>query len=602
MKPDVIKMERWSPPEWGDDQTTILSMPNVPAPMFGCFREDTEALTSKGWKRISEVTTEDLVATWDMDTEKVIWDYPYQTIKLYSKQLVRIKQKSYKTFATLVTPDHRIPVRAKLDPRRQCNKVRANDPDKNLWHLMDTTAAKLNMNSYKHFITAARNGTNISNELTDAERIYIAVQADGNMRHTKMVSNRHNKRYVGTKGLFSYNIRVKKDRKKKRIEYLLQSSGLKYTKQQHGEASLATERGYQRYDVWTPYDCKNFWNCFDITQFSQQKAQQFIDEISLWDGSCEETCGILNRKYYTTVEENVKFAQAVAVIAGVTSSLVITPGDKEKDHHDSYTLVFLDRDFRTVQSCTKEVIEHDDYVYCINVPTSYFVVRDGESKSVMITGNCAPRTVLGAKAWERMRKQCYAEAGYKCEVCGYDVSAPYEKQAHELYEFDYENRKMIFKRVVCLCRRHHINPGVHTGRAITMFKQHNVLMPKEKLLEGTEDIMRMTYEYNKEHPDNPMRLFATYLDFLKVSAIADEVQTLIEKYGIKFYKPSKDPESEKHWGEWRLVIGGEEYLPKYASYEEFEESKPQRVGRPETEEEAKLRKQFDALLNAKVIN
>lgn len=214
--------------------------------------------------------------------------------------------------------------------------------------------------------------------------------------------------------------------------------------------------------------------------------------------------------------------------------------------------------------------------------------------------NMAPRTVLGAKVWERMRKQCYKDAGYKCEVCGYDVSAPYEKQAHELYELDYENRKMVFKRVVCLCRRHHINPGVHTGRAITMFKQHNVLMPKERLLEGTEDIMRMTYEYNKEHPDKPMRLFATYLDFLKVPAIADEVKALIEKYEIKFYKPSKDPENKKHWREWCLVIGDKEYSPKYKSLEDFEERAEKRVGRPETEEEAKIRETFDALQNAKV--
>lgn len=213
---------------------------------------------------------------------------------------------------------------------------------------------------------------------------------------------------------------------------------------------------------------------------------------------------------------------------------------------------------------------------------------------------CAPRTVLGAKTWERMRKQCYADAEYKCEVCGYDVSAPYEKQAHELYELDYENRKMIFKRVVCLCRRHHINPGVHTGRALTMFKNHNVLMPKEKLLEGTEDIFKHVYEYNKEHPDEPLRLFATYLDFLKVPAMAEEAQALIEKYDIKFYKPSKDPESKKHWDEWRLVIGDKEYPPQYKSLEDFENRVAPQVGRPETEEEAKTRRAFDELLNAKV--
>lgn len=215
---------------------------------------------------------------------------------------------------------------------------------------------------------------------------------------------------------------------------------------------------------------------------------------------------------------------------------------------------------------------------------------------------CCPRNVLGAKAWEQMRKQCYADAGYKCEVCGYDVSAPYEKQAHELYEFDYENRKMIFKRVVCLCRRHHVNPGVHTGRALVMFKNHNVLMPKELLLEGTEDIFKHVYEYNKEHLDKPLRLFATYLDFLKLPSIAEEVQALIDKYDTKFYKPSKNPESDKHWSEWRLVIEDKEFSPKYKSRKDFDEQNSKREGRKETEEEAKMRELFDSLAEAKVEN
>lgn len=214
--------------------------------------------------------------------------------------------------------------------------------------------------------------------------------------------------------------------------------------------------------------------------------------------------------------------------------------------------------------------------------------------------NMAPRTVLGAKVWERTRKQCYKNANYRCEVCGYDVSAPYEKQAHELYEFDYENRRMIFKRAVCLCRLHHINPGVHTGRALTMFKNHNVLMPRDRLMDGTREIFERVYTYNKKHTDAPLRLFGTYLDFLKVPELKEAIEGLIIKYQIKFYKPSKNPESEKHWNEWRLVIDGKEYEPKYKSRADFEERHSMHTGHPETEEESKLRFHFDMLLNAEI--
>lgn len=570
MKYDIKQITKWEAPK--ENGVPILCMPNVPLPLHTCFRGDAEVLTSLGWKKIPEVTMKDLVATWDIQTEKIVWDYPYDTIKSYAKQLVRIKQKNHKTFATLVTPGHRIPVRAKRDSRRQCNKIRIKDGDKELWHLTETTAAKLNMNSYKHFITASRNGTDLDTELTDAERVYISLQADGSVRRSKMNNMRHNNRYVDTKNLFSFRIALKKERKKQRLEALLDSSGIKYTRQNHDDGSYAMANGYQKYDVWVPYNCKNFWECFDITSFGQKKAQQFIDEIALWDGSCEETCGILNRRYVTTVEDNARFAQAVAVIAGVTSSLQIRCADREKNSQETYIIDFLDRDFRTVQSCEKEIVEHDGPVYCINVPTSYFVVRDGESKSVMITGNCAPRTIMGEYQWGKVRKRENMKQDYTCQASGVELGdGKATTHLHELYTIDYASHTATFERYVVLDPKLHTK-FIHSGRALTLFEKGEPYMTKEGMLETLEYGFSLIDTWNREHPDDePLRVSTVFLDWKDNPQLKDDVKRLIEEYHIKFYDFDKKCFNKENWGKWKLIYKGKEYPTKFATQEEWED-------------------------------
>ena len=541
---DVKLVTEWAPPE-DDDLRPLIAMPNIPKPTHGCLRGDAEVLTTDGWKRIDSVTTEDTVATWDRDTEKIVWDHPYETVKKYYKQMIRIKYEKYQTLGMLVSPDHRLPIRKQTDGRKQINGVRKLVGRE--WVLADTTAAKINLNAFQHFITAARNGTDKESQLTDLERIYISIQADGCLRQE------HN-------GERLYRMAFKKDRKKIRFEELCAGAGVTMTKINHHENSYSASVNEQRYTVKVVPDCKDFWNCFDITSFGKEKAQQFIDEISLWDGSCPETCGILNRRYVTTNLNNAKFAQAVAVIAGVTSSLQVRQPEDGKQKLTCYTIDFLDRDYRATQSCTKTVEEYDDYAYCINVPTSYFVVRDADSQSVMITGNCAPRTLLGATTWNRMRRHAYAQADDTCEICGAKPENLRHRHGHEVYTIDYERGTVTFQRVFCVCALCHLG-CIHTGRAITLFKQGNPLYPKEFLLEGAEHSFTIISSFNHDHPEADLRAYTTYLDYLKCEELREPMEALIKKYNIKFYM--EDPKKMAKWRDWKLIIGSKEYPTPY---------------------------------------
>ncbi len=66
---------------------------------------------------------------------------------------------------------------------------------------------------------------------------------------------------------------------------------------------------------------------------------------------------------------------------------------------------------------------------------------------------CQPRTIVGNKGWDIMRKKCYADAGYKCEICGYEHQFPADLHAHEVYDIDYTTGVERFVRLACLCKR-----------------------------------------------------------------------------------------------------------------------------------------------------
>ncbi|MEM1586948.1 MAG: DUF5131 family protein [Candidatus Bathyarchaeia archaeon] len=74
--------------------------------MWGCYDEETEVLTHKGWRRFSEVTYDDPVACLDPLNNRVIYCKPTRVIKYwYEGKMVRIKSNF---IDLLVTPDHNL--------------------------------------------------------------------------------------------------------------------------------------------------------------------------------------------------------------------------------------------------------------------------------------------------------------------------------------------------------------------------------------------------------------------------------------------------------------------------------------------------------------
>lgn len=172
----------------------------------------------------------------------------------------------------------------------------------------------------------------------------------------------------------------------------------------------------------------------------------------------------------------------------------------------------------------------------------------------------APRTVLGASTWNYMRKAAYFSADNTCEICGDKPENLRHRHGHEVYDIDYENGVAKFVRVFCICALDHL-ACIHTGRAITLFKQGNPLYPKEFLLEGAEKAFKTISEYNKDNPDADLRAYVTFLEYLKVDELREPMEELIKKYDVKFYM--EDPKKLAKWGDWKLIVGVNEYPTPY---------------------------------------
>lgn len=181
----------------------------------------------------------------------------------------------------------------------------------------------------------------------------------------------------------------------------------------------------------------------------------------------------------------------------------------------------------------------------------------------------APRTVLDRRTWDHMRKFAYTKANDTCEICGYKPDNLRQRHGHEVYEIDYKKGIAKFVRVFCVCSLDHLG-CIHTGRAITLYKQGNPLYPREFLLAGVEKAFKTIYEYNQDHPEADLRAYATFLDYLKVPDLEASVRILIHKYDMKFYM--EDPKKRAKWDEWKLIIGNEEYPTPYKSEKEWKKA------------------------------
>lgn len=142
----------------------------------------------------------------------------------------------------------------------------------------------------------------------------------------------------------------------------------------------------------------------------------------------------------------------------------------------------------------------------------------------------APREILGRAWWDKTRRAAYKSTRFHCIACGvYKYNTPEDYLCgHEVYSIDYLLGRMEYVETIPLCSRCH--NFIHSGRL-------SALRDQGKITES---------EY---------------------MSVLGHGRTVLYEAGLHLSPPYSGPTAD--WEDWRLVIDGVEYPPKFKTFEDW---------------------------------
>ena len=320
---------------------------------------DTQILTPKGWRMIKDVQVGDEV--FGFKEGKIRLERVLKTIskKLGDKKLYDFSN-AYS--GVTMTEDHDVIYR-----------------NKEGWY--KSPLRDINSSPHNQIPVTGLFESDNEIELTDEDRLKIAIQADGTLRKRKNDSGEM--QFVTGNSTKNVDFVLKKERKIVRLENLLINMKVEYTK------TGPDSRGYTRlsfnYDLSTNPFPKNF-DWVDLSKVNRKYAEEFIEELSHWDGSITKSGYIV---YSTNNLSTAEKTEALGVLAGYVTKLT---SNQKQGYDPTYRVNFSqkDKELVTLRSRKKKLIEDvspDLEVGCVTVPSGGIIVKRGNSRP-MITGNC----------------------------------------------------------------------------------------------------------------------------------------------------------------------------------------------------------------------
>lgn len=327
-----------------------------------CFSDDTEILTTKGFKFLKDIGFKDEVAQYNLETKNITFINPTNIIK---KQYTG-KMHHYDGLGMdmLVTPKHDIITIHPTSRKRTKNKS-----ENGTWS-----------GNYRYPVSGFLQG-GIKEELTPEERMLISLQADGTVFGCTPSGRECGRRDV------SWNIYKK--RKIERLESLLNSTGLPYKKKKRKGGGTVFSL---RLPDWIDNDSIKNFGWVDISKVTVNYVEQFIEELSYWDCNRGKNSVI----YYNTNEAAIDKVQSLATLGGYLAyksinrtaeqslKVSLPQGGSPAKSKTSFRLSLRERDERVYPK--RKEVEYDGYVYCVSVPEQNIVTK--RNGSVAIQGNC----------------------------------------------------------------------------------------------------------------------------------------------------------------------------------------------------------------------
>ena len=324
-----------------DDDITLSQNIWEPA----CVDSETEFYNGERWKKISEYVDGEKVLSYDENGEGKL-EIPLNYIKKYITE--DVYEWNSKHLSMCVTKDHRVVYHHRRKDNLKIdtmdNIVKSYNSDSNGFRGKIPTSFKFNGNL----------------KLNEWYlRLAVACNADGSLRNA-------NKNI--------YKIAVKKERKKERLLWLLEKSGLPY-KIYHWKS----DPNYLIVNFESPYGCKQFpkeW------LFLTNKCKEILlDEIFHWDG-CREY-----NQYFTCKKEDADLIQLI--FTSLNKHCHICADNHRKNTCYSVSVTDKVTKFSLSKKRDEEHLKikyFEGYVYCFTVKTGMLILR--RNNKIFITGNC----------------------------------------------------------------------------------------------------------------------------------------------------------------------------------------------------------------------
>ena len=330
------------------------------------FAAGTQLLTGTGWKNIEAITSEDIVAQYDPDNNVTSFAHPTIVPPHFSNDVYEIVAKNGNA-RQVVSGGHRVYVEEKVKKNNQCQ-----DWVPAVYEARDLVNINL-PSAHRRFRSAAPAAD--GEGMTDIDRMLVCINADGCFS---------GERYTGEKvGTIPARLAFSKQRKIDRFLTLAESIGwrVRETTQSAGKRNFYLDVPLDYVQDGRTKLMGKWWN---VAYKSATWCRDFVEEIGLWDGHTQKGGGGVT--FYTTNKQDSDFVVGAVALAGYRSHTAVRVDDRSDTFSDSYvTGITWNRDTVNAQSVSIKQAE-PQMVYCVQVPTTFLVTRNGASP--VISGNC----------------------------------------------------------------------------------------------------------------------------------------------------------------------------------------------------------------------
>lgn len=333
--------------------------------MPDCLTEDTEILTTVGFKYIKDLSMNDKIANYDNDTKKILFNNPKNIIMRDIKPNEKIYEYSNKqqNYSIKVSENHRMAIKNNM------GEIAKNIPEIYIKDMLFSGDGLIGESFDKY---------------TDNEIKIIAwIVGDGSIKTT------HNTKTDNLRIRFG----LKKQRKINELINILKEEHINYT---FIESDKQTDVYFSTVDSKKYIELlgENKTYPTDFICLNKEQSLIFINEIIKVDGDYES---FLKRKGFrinSKVNINLDIIAAiVAINFGVskTNSRIIN-SSYIKNNEISYTNVVFNEELKHSRSglhnkvMERSEIKYEGSLVCVECDTSYFIAR--QNGLTFITGNC----------------------------------------------------------------------------------------------------------------------------------------------------------------------------------------------------------------------